>query len=47
MEGPHPNYGVESGDDSEQEESSSDDVDYEVLTNDSKDSNKSDVVRIG
>ena len=47
MEGPHPNYGVESRDDSEQEESSSDDVDYEVLTNDSKDSNKSDVVRIG
>ena len=44
MEGPPPNYGVESGDDSESE--SSDDVD-EVLTDESEDSEQSDMVRTG
>ena len=46
VEGPPPNYGVESGDESEQEESSSDEVE-EVLTDESEDSNQSDMVRTG
>ena len=44
MEGPPPNYGVESGNDSEQEVSTSDEVEY-VLTDKSEDSNQSDMVR--
>ena len=44
MEGPPP--GVESGDDSKQEESSSDEGE-EVLTDESEDSNQSDMVRTG
>jgi len=46
VEGPPPNYGVESGNDSEQEVSSSDEVE-EVLTDESEDSNQSDMVRTG
>ena len=46
VEGPPPNYGVESGDESEQEESSSDEVE-EGLTDEREDSNQSDMVRTG